>query len=201
MDVENLCRRFGPRSVLKNINFDCTYGQSVCITGPNGSGKSTLLRILASLLSPTSGKVTLSTDSDVIDAAGRRKYVRLVSPEIGLYDELTGYENLRFLADVSGTSGSRDTIERALDAVGLGDRRNDRFGEYSSGMKQRLKVASALMSEPPVLLLDEPTSNLDEDGRALIHRIMDEQKSRGMFIYATNEPEEQSMGDRIVRLG
>jgi heme exporter protein A len=159
------------------------------------------LKIIAGILAPTSGSVTLSIDEKESTAETKRRSVRLVSPEINLYDELTGSENLQFLGSVSGVQASGERIDTVLESVGLGERGDDPFGEYSSGMKQRLKLASALMSDPPLLLLDEPSSNLDDDGKRLVYRIMEEQKSRGILVYATNEQDEQRFGDKIVSLG
>ena len=201
LKIIRLTRRFGHRSVFRDIDFECGPGTSVCITGPNGSGKSTLLKILAGLLAPSSGSITLSIDGKETTAETKRRSVRLVSPEMNLYDELTGSENLLFLSSVSGELVSREKIETILNSVGLGERGDDFFGEYSSGMKQRLKLASALMSDPPLLLLDEPSSNLDDDGKEFVYRVMEEQKNRGILVYATNEQDEQRFGDKIVRLG
>lgn len=201
LKITKLTRRFGHRSVFRDIDFECGPGTSVCITGPNGSGKSTLLKIIAGLLAPSSGSITLSIDEKETTAETKRRSVRLVSPEMNLYDELTGSENLRFLSSISGVPVSQEKIETILNSVGLGERGDDFFGEYSSGMKQRLKLASALMSDPSLLLLDEPSSNLDHDGREFVYRVMQEQKSRGILVYATNEQDEQRFGDKIVRLG
>lgn len=201
LKITKLTRRFGHRSVFRDIDFECGPGTSVCITGPNGSGKSTLLKIIAGLLAPSSGSITLSIDEKETTAETKRRSVRLVSPEMNLYDELTGSENLRFLSSISGVPVSQEKIGTILNSVGLGERGDDFFGEYSSGMKQRLKLASALMSDPPLLLLDEPSSNLDHDGREFVYRVMQEQKSRGILVYATNEQDEQRFGDKIVRLG
>ncbi len=118
-----------------------------------------------------------------------------------LYGELTGLENLRFLSEVSGDRKSRNAVEGVLQSVGLGERGDDFVREYSSGMKQRLKLAAALMSDPAVLLLDEPCSSLDDDGREIVYHAMSEQKNRGILIYATNEPDERRFGDEIVTLG
>lgn len=201
LKIYKLTRRFGHRSVFRDLDFECGSGTSVCITGPNGSGKSTLLKIIAGLLVPSSGRITLSIDEKETTAEAKRRSVRLVSPEMNLYDELTGSENLRFLTRVSGVPISGEKIDTILKSVGLGERGSDFFGEYSSGMKQRLKLASALMSDPPLLLLDEPSSNLDDDGKEFVYRVMQEQKSRGILVYATNEQDEQRFGDKIVRLG
>jgi heme exporter protein A len=201
LKITKLTRRFGHRSVFRDLDFECGSGTSLCIAGPNGSGKSTLLKIIAGLLAPSSGCVTLSIDEKETTSEIKRSLVRLVSPEMNLYDELTGSENLLFLGRVSGVPVSQEKIDSILNSVGLGGRGNDLFGEYSSGMKQRLKLASALMSDPPLLLLDEPSSNLDDDGKELVYRVMEEQKSRGILVYATNEQDEQRFGDRIVGLG
>ena len=201
LKVEKLTRRFGFRTVFKELEFDCGFGDSVCITGPNGSGKSTLLKIIAGLLPPTSGEITFSVNDKPADAEAVHQYVRTVSPELNFYDELTGCENLDFLCRISGKSISQDEIEDSLDNIGLSERGDDLFGAYSSGMKQRLKLAVALISNPPVLLLDEPSLNLDDNGREIVHRVMEQQTHQGILIYATNEEDEFRFGGKIVRLG
>jgi heme exporter protein A len=198
--VAKLTRRFGSRTVFSGLDFECGPGDSVCLAGPNGSGKSTLLRIIAGLLAPTSGSVMISIGGREVNRAARRRYLGLVSPESNLYDELTGLENLLFLSRVSGRLTSRERIEATLNSVGLAGRGDDVFGEYSSGMKQRLKLASVLLSGPLLLLLDEPTSNLDDAGKELVYSIMQEQRGRGILVYATNERNEERLGDRTVRL-
>jgi heme exporter protein A len=199
--AEALTRRFGFRSVFERLDFECASGGILCIAGPNGSGKSTLLRIIAGLLAPTSGKVQYIRQEDELDEAARRSTTRLVSPEANLYDELSGIENLRFFSKVSGAKCSDDDLESILDRVGLSGRGTDLYGAYSSGMKQRLKYAAALLSNPLVLLLDEPTANLDERGKEVVFDIMKEQRKRGLLIFATNEDNELKFGDRVVKLG
>lgn len=201
LKVTSLTRRFGRRSVFRGVSFSCDSGQSVCITGRNGSGKSTLLRIIAGLLAPSEGYVVLTVSGSKVDAVMRRRIMRLVSSDLDLYDELTGLENLRFLSEVSGDRKSREHFGSMLDSVGLGRRGDDLVREYSTGMKQRLRLAAALMSDPAVLLLDEPCSSLDDDGREMVYRAMVDQKSRGILVFATNETDERRFGDEVVALG
>ena len=201
LEVADIVHRYGVRPVLANIGFDCEFGDALCITGHNGSGKSTLLKIIAGLLRPIGGAISLSISGQAVDPDSRRKYIRLVSPEAELYDDLTGLENLEFLTKVAGQKLSRTQIEVFLDRVGLHNRGNDRYGAYSSGMKQRLKLAAAIITSPRLLLLDEPTSNLDDDGRKIVYEIMDGQRSNGILIFATNDNDEVKHGDRVVILG
>lgn len=199
--VAGIAKRFGGRGVFTDIDFECRFGESICIAGPNGSGKTTLLRIIAGLTSPTSGDIALSVDGVPVGSGGRRRYVGLVSAETNLYGELTARENLAFLCRVSGNRLTVKRIDEALELVGLRERDGDLYGEYSSGMKQRLKLAAALITDPLLLLLDEPSSNLDDAGRVIVNRLMGRQKSRGALLFATNEQSEHRMGDRIVELG
>jgi len=201
LSAERLTRRFGYRKVFDGLQFECSTGESLCIAGPNGSGKSTLLRIIAGLLAPTSGKVGLLVHGEPADEALRRSLTRLVSPEANLYDELSGFENLGFLCSVSGRRCDRAEMGEVLDRVGLGGRGKDLFGAYSSGMKQRLKYAASLLSSPPVLLLDEPTANLDEVGKEMAYGVMAEQQKHGLLIFATNEEDELRFGGKFVKLG
>lgn len=196
-----LTRRFGFRRVFDRLDFECSTGDALCIAGPNGSGKSTLLRIISGLLAPTSGKVQLTREGMELDETAKRSATRLVSPEANLYDELSGIENLRFFCKVSGGEFPREGSEAVLDRVGLAGRGNDLYGAYSSGMKQRLKYAAALLSSPPVLLLDEPTANLDERGKEMVYSVMAEQRRHGLLIFATNEEDELKFGDKFVKLG
>lgn len=201
LNIDGIVHRYGARAVLSNVGFDCESGDAICITGHNGSGKSTLLKIIAGLLRPIRGDIRLSISGHAIESDSHRKHIRLVSPEAELYDDLTGLENLEFLTKVAGQKLSRIQIEAYLDRVGLHNRGGDMYGAYSSGMKQRLKLAAAIITRPELLLLDEPTSNLDDSGRKIVYEIMDEQKSNGILIFATNENSEVELGGRVVTLG
>ncbi|MCS6777031.1 MAG: heme ABC exporter ATP-binding protein CcmA [Chloroherpetonaceae bacterium] len=200
--LQDVAHRFGHRPVFAPVCTQVQSGQVLAITGPNGSGKSTLLRIIAGLLPATRGTVTITVGGRVQDAFQRRRFIGYVAPDLTLYRELTGAENLLFFARLQGVALSREALAALLATVGLRGRGRDPVRTYSSGMRQRLKYAFALLHRPPVLLLDEPTANLDRDGRAMVEDLIARQRARpdGVVVLATNEPEEVAWGDIVVHL-
>jgi len=169
----------------------------------NGSGKSTLFRIIAGLLQPANGSVEILRGGESLDATARRSFIGYVSPDLTLYRELTGAENLRFFSELQGRELRKSELAELLNEVGLKGRGRDLVGSYSSGMRQRLKYAFALLNAPPILLLDEPTANLDVSGREMVERILARQREHpegGVTLIATNEPRELDWGDILVRL-
>jgi heme exporter protein A len=201
LTVDNLGKLFGFRKVFAGISFELNTGQSLAITGRNGTGKSTLLMLLLGLYHPTRGEVKFSLDGEALNDSQTRLATSLVSPYLNLYDQLTGEENLTFLATVSGLQLTGKKIDELLATVGLQGRGVDLVGTYSSGMKQRLKYAAALLKDPVFLFLDEPTSNLDPDGKEMVRHIISERRSESVIIIATNEEEEYSLTDGTIRLG
>jgi len=201
LDVQNLAKRFGARKVFENINFSLTPGESIAIVGPNGSGKSTLLRLIIGLNIPTRGKVVFSDDGKPLEFDAYRRRLALVSPYLSLYGSLTGKENLRFFAEVNGDNISDQEIESLLAQVGLQGRGDDFVSAYSSGMLQRLKYAVALAKNPEILMLDEPSSNLDESGKKAVSDIIESRRKNTILIIATNEKEEYALAERLCQLG
>jgi heme exporter protein A len=168
-------------------------GQSLAITGSNGSGKSTLMRLIAGVLTPTSGSVELTLGGVEIPDETRSLHMGFVAPYLQLYDGLTLRENLRFVTRVRGRSQDDARLEEAIETVGLEGRGDDLISTYSSGMTQRARFAISLVIDPEILLLDEPSSNLDETGIAVVRDIFDRRVSRGKsIIVATNSREEKS---------
>ncbi|CUS76988.1 heme exporter protein A [Candidatus Kryptonium thompsonii] len=197
---KDIRKSFGRLLVFDSINFELINGSSLAIAGKNGSGKSTLVKIIAGLLSPSSGEVIYQVDGREIDKLDWFKFVGFVAPYLQLYDEFTGYENLEILAKIRGLKSYEAKIKNVLERVNLYSRRDDLVRGYSSGMKQRLKYACALLHDPIVLILDEPTSNLDSEGVEMVWAIAEEQKKNGILIVATNEPEELKMCDEVINL-
>lgn len=191
LQAENLTKKFGRKTIFENISFQLAGGTSTAITGRNGSGKSTLIKIIANLLSETSGKLTLTINNEEIRKEDLYRYIGFVSPYLNLYDEFSGYENLKIISDIRGLG--HENIETSLKRVGLYERRNDLLKIYSSGMKQRLKLAFAVMHDPQILLLDEPTTNLDSDGVGIVDGIANEHKKNGILIIATNDAHERTL--------
>ncbi len=201
---EGVGHRFGTRLVLDNVSFRIGANEVGIVTGANGSGKSTLLKIAAGLLTPQSGSAQIKRNGTALDEGSRRSCIGYVSPDLTLYRELTGAENLAFFAELRGIRPTREMLVEALTEVGLRGRGRDLVTGYSSGMRQRLKFAFALLGRPRVLILDEPTANLDSEGVAMVQGIMARQRERsdgGLVIVATNEPEEANWGEVLVALG
>lgn len=199
--VESVGKSFGVRAVIKGLSFELGSPGALGITGPNGSGKTTLLKLLSGLYLPDRGRISIESEGRQYRREEYPDLIKMVSPELSLYGMLTGLENLRFFASVSGTDCPRNRQEELLELVGLQGRGDDRVNTYSSGMKQRLKYAVALLGEPEILMLDEPTANLDERGKEIVRRIVARQKEQGTLIIATNEPDDLREVDEIVELG
>jgi heme exporter protein A len=199
--LEGVGREFGDRRVLSDISIEISGGERILVRGPNGSGKTTLLKILAGLLEPTRGKVAFRRGEDAPTPAERRRLTGYAAPALALYDEFSPLENLLFFARMRGLPKDKEREKRLLDRVGLGARKDDPLGTLSTGMRQRAKLAFALQAEPALLLLDEPSSNLDDSGRTLVRQIVEEAVSRGAaVVVASNDPAEFSLGTRVLEL-
>jgi len=198
--VESLNKNFGERKVITSLNLELRQGESVAITGPNGSGKTTLLKLLLSLLRPSSGKVTYFDNDRVLSQEELRHRISFVSPYLSLYDQLSAEENLQFFTAVRGGNITGKEIDSLLLRVGLEGRGMDLVSDYSTGMKQRLKYAVALSNKPDFLLIDEPSSGLDDSGKAMMTALIEEYRSGSIIIIATNEKEEYSLAHRQCRL-
>jgi heme exporter protein A len=184
LTFSGVSRRFGRRRVLEAVSGRVEVGQILVVSGANGSGKSTLLRCLAGLLTPDAGTIEHREDDRVLDLAERRKAVGYVAPDLALYEPLTTLENLEFFARLRGLPAAR--AAQCLARVGLPPRAP--FGILSSGMRQRLRWAWALLARPRVLLLDEPFQNLDAAGEALGRELLDEHLEHGCAIVASPIP-------------
>jgi heme exporter protein A len=199
--ARDLAKGFGGQGLFRGVSFELAAGEALVVTGRNGSGKSTLLRILCGLLRPTRGTVEYRAGDRRMPGRDVRRLVGLVSPDLMLYEELTLQENLRFFARVRGLRRTDADLDALLTQVGLEGEGARRAETLSTGMRQRLRFAYALLHDPPVLLLDEPTANLDEAGTAMARACMARQRARGILVVATNNREELDLGDQILRLG
>jgi len=200
LEVNDLCKHYTGTLLFKDIAFELHPGEVLSITGWNGSGKSTLLRIIAGLVRPTSGKVEMFFQGESIPKESRRRFVGMVAPAFSLYEELTALENLEFFCKVRGIAYDRKGCLAMMERNGLSENAHKLCRNYSSGMKQRLKLAQALLHNPPLLLLDEPGCNLDSKGMEVVENIISAQRQRGMTIIASNEKREVDYGDRVINL-
>ncbi len=186
-------KRFSSRVVLRDASFEVATGRVLGVIGRNGAGKSTLLRIICGLVAPSRGLVTWNESPT-------HGLCALCAPDAPLYRELTCLENLRFWTH----SRERDDELRAhLSDFALGERANDYAGELSSGLRARLGLCVASWHAAhghPVLLLDEPTANLDEAGRALVVSLVASHRARGVTLLATNDPRDLQMCDSVFEI-
>ncbi|MDO8549556.1 MAG: ABC transporter ATP-binding protein [Ignavibacteria bacterium] len=185
--ADSVNKTFGRRLIFKDIRFKLDSSTIFGISGPNGSGKSTLVKIIANIISPSSGKLIHNLNGSEIKPERLHNHIGLVSPYLVLYDEFTAYENLNYFSEIRGISFNNERVDNLLNKFLLFNRRDDLVKTYSSGMKQRLKFIFALMHSPQLIILDEPTSNLDDEGKEVVYELIKEEGSRNIVIIASNE--------------
>jgi heme exporter protein A len=201
ISARNISKSFNRRKIFSDISFKVSASGSVAITGKNGSGKSTLAKIIAGVLSSTSGELVYECDGKRIGDEGRKAHIGFVSPYLNLYDEFSAIENLFLLMRIrSSHNRAEDKLNQLLKRFSLWERRDDAIRAYSTGMKQRLKYVFALAQSPSVLILDEPTANLDIDGIKVVEEVVAEQKRSSILVVATNDSAEAAWCKEIIRL-
>jgi heme exporter protein A len=201
--VAGLRRDFGERVAVDGVSVELAAGQTLVVLGPNGAGKTTLLRVLATLLRPSAGEVLVLGCSLPREAWRLRGRVGFLGHEPLLYRDLTGRENLRFQAKLHGLggAGAESRIEELLAAVAMERRGDERVDELSAGMRQRLAICRCVLHEPALLLLDEPDSHLDAEGRELAREVIGPGGGRTRVV-VTHDPDRfLPEADRVLRLG
>ena len=186
IEVKALTKRFGPKTVLKNLDFRVNQGEFVALLGPNGAGKTTFLRILASLSRQTLGDVQIAGYSLPHQASAVRRQLGVVSHLPLLYGDLSAEENLRFYGRMYGVPALDKRITDVLDLVGLGSRRRDLVRIFSRGMQQRLAIGRAIMHDPEVLLMDEPHTGLDQDACEMLDTVLRQVAARQRTVVMTS---------------
>ncbi|GAF15384.1 ABC transporter, ATP-binding protein [Bacillus sp. JCM 19046] len=188
IDVQQLSKMFGTKKAVDSINLQVEKGELFCFLGPNGSGKTTTMKMMTGLLQPSSGKVQLSSIDVWANPVEAKKRIAYVPDQPNMYDKLTGNEYLRFIASVFSVKEADFQVrkEKYITLFELEEAVNDRIESYSHGMKQKLNLSAALLHQPDVLFLDEPTVGLDPKGaktlRLLLRELCDEEK---MTVFMT----------------
>ena len=172
IEVRGAGKTFGERVALRPLNLSVERGEVFGLLGPNGSGKTTTLRMLATLIRPTVGAVSVLSHDVVTEAMAVRRQIGVMPEKPSLYDRQTVDHNLRFYADAHELPDVNTAIKTALEFVDLADRRHERVGALSKGLRQRVALARAIIHRPPLLLLDEPSSGLDPSAAAAMERMI-----------------------------
>ena len=181
--AEALEKRFDERTAVRDVTFEISAGEVFGLLGPNGGGKTTTMRMIAGLLAPTTGRASVDGRDLYADASARAS-LGFLTEQPGLYDRLSALENLEFFARLYEVPQS-EVRSRSIDALArfnLEDRKNDKAGSFSKGMRQRLALARTVLHQPKALLLDEPTSGLDPEAAASVRDVIAEEASRGTAI-------------------
>jgi len=203
IDAENLTRMFGDVKAVDNVTFHVDKGEIFGFLGPNGAGKTTTVRMLCCLISKTGGEAHIGgfDVGNEKDSLKIRKIIGLVPDNVGLYGELSAYKNLDFYGKLYECSESqrKENIERLLGMLGIWDKRDVPVGTFSKGMKQKIAIARALIHDPEILFLDEPTVNLDPESSKIVRDFILELKkeNKTIFLNTHNLDEAQRICDKI----
>ncbi len=203
IDSINLTKKFGDTIAVDGLTFHVDEGEVFGFLGPNGAGKTTTVRMLCCLIARTSGEARIAgydvgNDSDSLKI---RRIIGLIPENVGLYDELSTYRNLDFYARLYDRTAQQrnESIERLLRLLGLWEKKDQPVGTFSKGMKQKVAIARALVHDPEILFLDEPTANLDPEAAKTVRDFILELKKekKTIFLNTHNLDEAQKLCDRI----
>lgn len=197
--TENLTKRFGDVLAVDRLSLDVSEGEVFGFLGPNGAGKTTTVRMLASLVTPIDGKAKVAGYTVGEHNSDIRRNVGLLTETPGMYDNLSAETNLRIFAELYEVKDVAGQVEKYLKMLGLWNRRDDAAGTFSKGMKQKLAIARALLHEPKLIFLDEPTAGLDPEASHLVREFVQELKREGrtIFLCTHNLDEAERLCDRV----
>jgi ABC-2 type transport system ATP-binding protein len=202
ISVENLTKQFNGFTAVDNISFEIKEGQIFGFLGPNGAGKTTTIRMLSTLIKPTSGKIIIDERDAILNADHTRSIIGILTETPGMYEKISAYENLNYFSGFYSLEESKrkSNIERFLKLFDLWDRKDDLVKTFSKGMKQKLALARALIHEPRILFLDEPTAALDPESAYTVRNFVESLKndSRTTVFLCTHNLEEASNMSDIV---
>ena len=197
IELQHVGKKYINQWVFHKLSYTFTTGNAYAITGSNGSGKSTLLQIIAGSLLASEGKIIFEQNTSIITAEKIYQYISITAPYLDIIEEMTPIEFLRFHTTFKPFI-PQQTITTVLEAVALTQAASKQIRYFSSGMKQRLKLAQVLFSDTPVMLLDEPCTNLDKAGIDMYHQLIDTYAKNKIIIVSSNDPVEYSFCNQII---
>jgi len=200
--VRGLNKTYGPQVALRNLDLDLSWGNFLVVFGPNGSGKTTLIKVLATISRPTEGEVSVAGFDLKKNPAAVRRNIGLVTHQPLLYGDLTGWENLRFHGRMFALSHLEERIEKAADLMGVGSFLGRKVNVLSHGMQKRLSLTRAILHDPPILLLDEPETGLDQEALEMLAQMMGTgERGRRTVLMATHSVERGlALGNQVAIL-
>ena len=201
VEAVELNKSFGRRLIFNDLQFKFDKAGVYGISGPNGSGKSTLVRIIAGIIGASKGKIIHKLNDKEILEEQLHNHIGFVSPYLVLYEEFSAFENFKLFAEIRGVKFNQERVDYLLNKFLLFKRKDDLLKTYSSGMKQRVKFIFALMHSPQLLILDEPTSNLDDEGKGSVYELVKEEGQNSIVLIASNEKHDLENCSDIVYLG
>jgi ABC-type multidrug transport system ATPase subunit len=196
--LTNTGKRFNREWIFRHFDHEFFSGKRYAITGSNGSGKSTLLQVISGSISHNEGKIEMILNGSPLLEENCFQYLSIAAPYLELIEEMTATEFLHFHSSFKPLTHSLESI---LALINLENAAQKQIRYYSSGMKQRLKLAQAFFCSAPVLLLDEPTTNLDAEGIALYQQLITEHTDQKLVIISSNDPQEYSFCDEVISIG
>ena len=188
IEIKDVTKSYGRHKVLQNVSFEIMEGELFGLLGPNGAGKSTLIDILTGIQSMDSGEIFINGKSIKTDKVEIRKHLGLVPQDIALLEELNAVDNLEYFGGLYGLAGQelKSQIEKLLEVAGLTDKKKEKVKNYSGGMKRRLNIAVAMLHNPSILILDEPTVGVDAQSRQHIFDYIQSLAEQGTTILYTS---------------
>jgi len=200
INTNGLTRRFGDVTAVEDLHLEVKKGEVFGFLGPNGAGKTTTIRMLAALIAPTSGEATVAGLRIGQENREIRQHVGILTETPGLYKRLSAMDNLLFFAKLYGVPEPKKQAERYLRLFELWDRRDDLAGTFSKGMRQKLAIARAMLHEPQILFLDEPTAGLDPEAAKVVRKLIEtlSTRERTIFLCTHNLDEADRLCDRVA---
>lgn len=198
ISLTNTGKRYNREWIFRHLDYEFLSGKKYAITGSNGSGKSTLLQVIAGALTHNEGNIRMTFQNRLLPEENCFQYMSVAAPYLELVEEMTANEFLTFHTQFKPLAVSKEEI---LTTISLENAANKQIRYYSSGMKQRLKLAQAFFCTTPVLLLDEPTTNLDADGIGLYHTLIERYTNNKLVIISSNDQQEYDFCEEVVSIG
>lgn len=202
LDIQGLTRSFGHHRALKGVDLQVEPEECLAVFGPNGAGKTTLIKVLATIMRPSSGQITVDGLELRANAEDIRRRIGVVTHQTFLYANLTAYENLEFYARLYDVPRHKERIQQLAAQVGMTSRLHDRVGTLSRGMQQRVSLARSVLHDPEIMLLDEPEAALDQEGVAMLWEMLraGRERKRAVLVVTHNLERGLAICDSLVIL-